>query len=335
MKKYVAIIILIFFASFSFSQYWKVQSENGEFMIKAFTESGENHDVVAFSDAGYDCFMDVKAQRGMELIAVKMILSDLIYIPVVALADNGEQMPIKAINEAGEILEVSGISRFGNTVRIAIMKVDGSFEDVYAVSDDGRKRIIAGVKFKEENIEMEIDYVPVVAHVKGLPEVDIETEETVWDIKAMGPAGNLDIIVLDRKGEERSVNALSAGGSFTMLNVKADVGRDLIAVKLRKGDKGIYMSALDHFGREYAVKAKAPDGSYLDITGGEVCGKTIDIKVIDADGNDYAVMAISPAGDLYDVRGIKIFDKDREGMIQGINGFEFFYAHVKALPPVE
>ncbi len=83
------------------------------------------------------------------------------------------------------------------------------------------------------------------------------------------------------------------------------------------------------------MKAKIADGKYLDIVGGENCGKTIDIRSHSPEGIEYLLSAISPEGDMYDIKGIKLLDKDQEGYVKGYKEFIFYYAHVKALPPVE
>jgi hypothetical protein len=314
-------------------QDWTIKS--GDLAIKAKGSSGAMLDVVAILDEGDDCFMDVKAINGSDIISVKLISTDSMYIPVMAVTAGGKTMPIVAVSASGEVYDVKGVSRAGNTINIAAI-VSGSLKEVHALSPDGKKRLIAGVKFQDDNIEMEIGDTKVVAHVKALPTTDVKTSETAWDIKATGNDGFiLDVVAINSKGKEYKVKALSAGGSFTLLNVKADIIRDMINVKLTKNDDGIFLTAIDYFGRLYPVKVKAADGTYLDIRGAENCGKTIDIRANSPSGVEYYINAISPVGDQYDVKGIKIMDEDNEGYLQGHTGLVFYYAHVKALPPIE
>jgi hypothetical protein len=336
MKRIIITMMIGLIASISvMSQNWAIQSKNGNYNIKAIDESGGVLDVVAMLDEGDDCFMDVKAIKGDLIYPIKMVASDSMYIPIAAITPSGGNLNLVGVNAMGEQYPVKGVSRFGNTIRIAIV-VGGSFEDLQATSPDGKERVVSGVKFNEENIEMEIGPTKVIAHVKALPTMDVKSEETSWEIKATGNDGSLlDIVALNKKGREYKVMAVSAGGSFAMLNVKAEVGRDLVPVKLIRKPEGIRMIAVDYYGRQFPLKAKVSEGKYFDIEGGENCGKTIDIKALSDNGVEYLMNAISPAGDMYDLKGIKVKDVDKEGYLQGLEGLIAFYAHVKALPPVQ
>ena len=337
--KYILSVIIFCLAFISnpitsFGQNWKLQSEDGMLTVKAFGNSGKVIDVVAVMEEGDNCFMNVKGIDGDEKIAVKLVASDSVYIPVFAITANGTKMSIKAVNGQGRQYDVKGISRFGNTIRIAAV-VGGSFHDIIALSEMGDKRQVAGVKFKDDNVEMEIGSVRIVAHVKALPTIEVKTEETVWDIKAMGSDGtSLDVIALNKKGKEYSVKAYSEGGSFALLNVKSDTGQDMINIKLTKNDEGILVTAIDYYGRKFPLKVKTADGKYLDVVGGKINGRSIDIRAYSPEGTEYTINAISPEGDKYDVRGLKIIDNEKEGYIQGHEGLVFFFAHVKAIPPI-
>lgn len=328
-------VLFTLFTGIITGQNWIVQSESGSMNIKAIEESGALLDVVAILDEGDDCFMDVKAVKGNKIFPVKLIASDSMEIPVAAVTPSGGNLAVVGIDAMGTQYPVKGISRFGNTIRIVIIE-SGSFREIVAVSPDGKIRTVTGLKFKEENVEMEIGPSRIVAHVKAIPSMEVKTAETSWDIKATGNDGSiLEVVAVGKKGKERSVRALSRGGSYAMLNVKAEVGRDMVPVKLIKRDGGIFMTAVDYYGRKFQLKAKKADGTYIDIIGGENCGKTIDIRAASKDGVEYMVNAISPEGDMYDLKGIKLLDVDKEGYLQGLEGLIIFYAHVKALPPVQ
>lgn len=332
---FITIMIGLMVSVSAKSQNWTIQSKNGNYNIKAIDESGEFIDVVAILDEGDDCFMDVKAIKGDMVYPVKMVASDSMYIPIAAITPSGGNLNLVGVNAMGEQYAVKGVSRFGNTIRIAVV-VGGNFEDIQATSPDGKERIVAGVKFNEDNVEMEIGPTKVIAHVKALPTMEVKSKETSWQIKATGSNGSLlDIVALNKKGREYKVMAVAAGGSFVMLNVKAEVGRDLVPVKLIRKPEGIRMVAVDYYGRQFPLKAKVAEGKYFDIEGGENCGKTIDVRALSDNGVDYLLNAISPEGDMYDIKGIKVKDNDKEGYLQGLEGLITFYAHVKALPPVE
>ena len=316
-------------------QNWELQSEKGSYTIKAVDESGDLLDVVAILDEGDDCFMDIKAIKGDVIYPVKMVASDSMYIPIAAITPSGGNLNLVGVTAMGEQFPVKGVSRFGNTIRISVIEA-GSFKDVNAISPDGKVRLVSGVKFNDDNIEMEIGPTKVIAHVKALPTTEVKTAETSWVMKATGNDGSLlDIVAINKKGREYKVMAFSAGGSFTMLNVKAEIGRDLVPVKLIRKDEGIRMIAVDYYGRQFPLKAKVAEGTYYDITGGEDCGKTIDIRAASDNGVEYLVNAISPEGDMYDIKGIKLKDTEKEGYLQGLEGLIIYYAHVKALPPVQ
>ncbi len=317
-------------------QNWMLKTKSDNYAIKAVDDMGNQMDVVAVTVEGDDCFMDIKVVSGEELIPVKLIASDSLYIPVAGVTPAGDMYALRAITEDGSSLPIKGVGREGNTLRIAALPRAGDFKDIVAYSTDGKTKQVAGVKFQAENIELSVNGVKIIAHVKALPQVEIKTTELNWDIKAVGNDGSqLEIVAVNKKGDEFAVQAKSKGGNFSLMDVKAITKREDINVKLRKDGNNIVLAAIDYYGRVFPVKVKLPDGSMLDIAGGQNCGKTIDITATGPDGTIYLLNAISPAGDMYDIKGIKIKDEDNEGYVQGLEGLVFFYAHVKALPPVQ
>jgi hypothetical protein len=318
-----------------YGQDWNVMTKNETHILKAQTKSGDLLNVVAMTDEGDDCFMDIRAVENGQYYSVKLIATDSMQIPVMAIKPNGTTLRIVAVSSSGEVYQVKGVSRFGNTIKLAAVSQSGSFKDIVAKSTDGKTKSIAGIKFEEENVEIEIGSTKIVAHVKAVPDNLAISDETVWDVKAVGNDGShLDLVAIG-KNKEYPIKAMSAGGSFTILNVKALAPRDNMAVKLTKTQEGIFLNAIDEFGRIYPVKIKMPNGKFVQVQGGDNCGKTIDIQAFDENGIHYLIHAISPQGDTYDIKGIKVKDEDTEGFIQGLKGLTLYYAHVKALPPVQ
>ena len=80
-------------------------------------------------------------------------------------------------------------------------------------------------------------------------------EAQVWHIKAIDPSGHLlNVKAIDADGGIHDVKAIEQTGNRYILDVKAFVGGEILAVKVLGSD--------DWFG---PVKAVRPDGSYLDI----------------------------------------------------------------------
>lgn len=339
MKKVISklgfIIVSILIITNLNAQDWIVMTKNGSHILKAQKNDGSLLDIVAMVDEGDDCFMDIRAVEKGQYYSVKLIATDSMHIPVMAVKNDGSTLNVIAIADNGEVYKVKGVSRFGNTIKLAAVSPSGSFKDLVAKSVDGRSKAISGIKFEDENIEIQIGKAKIVAHVKAMPLNLAISEETVWDVKAVGNNGSqLDIVALN-KDKEYPIKAMSAGGSFTLLNVKALSPRDNMAVKLIKTDEGIFLNSIDEYGRVFPINIKMPDGQYIPVQGGDNCGKTIDIQAFDENEIHYIIHAISPEGDVYDIKGIKVKDEDTEGFIQGLKGLILFYAHVKALPPVQ
>ena len=157
-------------------------------------------------------------------------------------------------------------------------------------------------------------------------------EAQVWHIKAIDPSGHLlSVKAIDADGGIHDVKAVEQSGNRYILDVKAFVDGDVLAVKVLRSD--------DWFG---PVKAVRPDGTFLDIkaiTADEQhldvkavsrAGHILDIKAIDGDRQFFGIKAVSPAGHVYDVKGIKMLEDDVELEI----GDTPIRAHVKALPQI-
>jgi hypothetical protein len=158
-----------------------------------------------------------------------------------------------------------------------------------------------------------------------------ETAQT-WHIKAVHPEGQLlRVKAIDAEGGIHDVKAVQQAGNPYILDIKAFVGSDVLAVKVLAQD--------DWFG---PVKAVHPDGSFLDVKAlteddqrldvkaVSRAGHVLDIKAIDSQHQFYGVKAVSPQGHVYDVKGIKMMD----GPVEMQMGQTAIRAHVKALPQV-
>ena len=336
---FVSFFLMVQVVMVAQTESWPVKAvlKNGEFLdVKAIDEDGNTMDVVAIVKEGDKHFMDVKVLQGDKILPVKMLVSNDYYVPVKAIGLNGKVIDVKAITEEGGILDVKGVSRAGNSLRIAAIAEDESFLAVKAVSPEGILRDVAGIKFSKENVEIEIDGVQVLAHVKALPVTQIRSEEPLWNVKVLMKDGqSLDVFAVDNKGNEHEVKAIAEGGNFHVLDIKAMIRSERHAIKLFKEGKKITMAAIDDFGRIYPIKTRTADGALLLLEGMSLKGNSIDIKAIATDGSQLAIKAISPGGDSYDVEGIKVKKEDKEGAVQGLAGSVVYYAHVKGLPPIQ
>jgi hypothetical protein len=157
-------------------------------------------------------------------------------------------------------------------------------------------------------------------------------EARIWHIKAVHPSGQLlNVKAIDGEGRIHDVKAIQQVGNRYILDIKAFVDGEVLAVKVLAED--------DWFG---PVKAVRPDGDYLnikaitaddrqlDVKAVSRAGHVLDIKAIDDEHQFYGIKAISPEGHVYDVKGIKMSDEPVE-MQMGETGIR---AHVKALPQV-
>jgi hypothetical protein len=343
--KNLIFILSVLFSGLLFNQnalaqedYWSIRAieDNGNFLeIKAIDQAGNMLDIIGVNRADGNQFMDVKALEGTELLAVKMLISNDYYVPVKALGKGGEIYDVKAITSDGTKLDVKGVSRAGNTIVMAAITANEKFINIKAISPDGRSREVRGIKFEEENLELELMGIKILAHIKAVPTPKVNTNELVWNIKAIDTDGNaMPVYAIGKKDKEYGVKALVQGSSYHLLDVKAIANWNELSIKLLKKDGMISLAAIDEMGNVLPVLAKTDEGKYLIIEGYSENGKLFDIKAIGPEGAKYAVKAISSSGDIYDVKGVKAKDRDEEGEILGIKYALFFHAHVKAFPPV-
>lgn len=340
MKKYIisAIVAIILPLSLIAQDItWNVKAVprfGTELDVNAHFEDGTILPVLAILKDGDRHFMDVKVIKDGVSIAVKVISCDQMYSPVKAITEDGKIIEIFAENNAGEKYEVKGVSRSGNTINLAAFVSEEKFIPLKAVSPEGITRDVAGVKFLLDNVEMEINGVKVLAHIKAIPTLEIKNVDSKWAISATNAEGDiLDIVAITDKGKELPVKAIMKGNSAHLMDVKVMSSLE-VAVKLMKIDEDYFVKAIDEFGRIYEVSAKDNKGNFYPVIGGEKRGNVIPILVEMNDGNKYPVKAISSAGDVFEVKGLKAIDNDVEGIISGWDVWIRYYAHIKALAPI-
>ncbi len=315
---------------------WEVKAfpKNGnEIPVNAYFEDGSIIPVTAILKDGDDHFMDVKLIFNNKELPIKLIASNDVYVPVKGITPEGKLINIKA-DFNGTLLDVKGVSRNGNIINIAAVDDDNKFWPIRAISPKGVTRDVQGIKFLTENVELEINGVSVIAHVKALPAADIKEVESKWSINAETMNGEmLELVCFNEKGKEYQIKANMEGSSANFMNVRGVSGTEIM-IKLVKTDKKIIVQGIDEFGRLYRVEAKAKNGKLLSVYGGERTGNVIPIFVLDDDNNKLPVVAISSKGNKFDVHGLKVTNEEVEGIISGLNVWIRYYAHVKALAPI-
>lgn len=300
--------------------------------VKAFDKSGKQYDVKALEN-GDTHIMDVKALDGANQFPIKVIASDDALMPVKAISTDGTLLDIKALDAEGGKLDVKGVSGSGHLIHIKAMGPDRALYGIKAISTSGQMRDIKGVSIGPEGEAMVVNGVKVRAHVKALPHGTDHDSDPIWNVKCVQPDGRvLGIKAVDKSGTLHDVKARLANGDVTILDIKALINGQEVAVKvLVSDDKLSPVKAVAKDGTIYDIKAITADGSTLDVKAVRRLGNVYDIKALAADGKEMGVKAISPHGLFYDVKGIKLLADDKEMELGGVA----VRAHVKALPQVE
>jgi hypothetical protein len=331
-------IILMPICLMSQSDIWSVKAvaDNGNTLpINAYFEDGTPVPVYAIYDEGNDHFMDVKAVHNGVKISIKLLTSDNILVPVKGISDNGDIMDVKAVDTDGTILDVKGVSRDGNTINIAAIQ-GGSNLPLIAISPEGVKRDVKGIKFLAEKIEMEFGDLKVISHVKALPTIEVGEIENRWDVLAYNDnKESMKLVAINKKGKEYPIQAEMQGKRPYFMNVRGQQSSLYIFIKLIKKDKGTVLTGIDEYGRLYDVRAKTENGESYEVVGGKTTGNVTPILVLGPNGQEYPVKAISSEGHVFDVKGIKAKEDEVEGMISGLNVWIRYFAHVKALAPAQ
>lgn len=333
---FLFLMFLIPLCAWSQNATWAVKAvdKGGKaYPVNVYLEDGTSVPVFAIYDEGNDHFMDVKGVHNGKKISIKLVRSSDMLIPVKGISESGAILKVKAEDPDGNILDVKGISRDGNTINVAAVISEGNYMPLKAVSPDGVERSIKGIKFLRENVEMDMSGVKVLAHLKAIPVIEVGDIDKKWEVAAITDDGqSLSVLAINKKGKEYPVRAFMAGKYPYLMNVRGEAPFDIF-VKFVKDDSGISVSGIDEYGRKYAIKAKASNDDLFDVVGGEQKGNVIPVFIMGPDGKKYPAKAISSGGHEFDVKGMKAKKSENEGLIQGLDGYIKFYAHIKALAP--
>ncbi len=330
------LMILLPFCVLAQNSTWAVKAvtKKGEALpVNVYLEDGTTVPVFAIYADGNDHFMDVKGVHNGKIISVKLVRTDDILIPVKGITETGNILKVKAEDSMGNILDVKGVTRDGNTINVAAVTAEGDYIPLKAISPEGVERNVKGVKFMLDNVEMEVGNAKILAHLKAFPTIDVGDIDNQWEISASTDDGqSLSVVAINKKGKEYAIKALMPGKYPYLMNVRAEASFDIF-IKFVKNDNGVVLSGIDEYGRLYEIKAKTTNGESFEVIGGEKKGNVIPIYVLGADSKKYPVKAISSEGHEFDVKGIKVMKSEIEGLIQGIDGYVKYYAHIKALAP--
>lgn len=158
-----------------------------------------------------------------------------------------------------------------------------------------------------------------------------QQDEIYWNVKAYrGESELLDIKAIDKYGKRYDVKAIQDSDDTSILNVKALVKGERIAVKvLVKGadDKFYPVKAIDKDGNILKIKALAKNGEVFDVKGYSRSGNLMHLRVISKDFKYYNIIALSPQGQVNAVKGVKMMDEEVETVYRGVE----VHAHIKAL----
>ncbi|MCB0782504.1 MAG: hypothetical protein KDC03_23695, partial [Flavobacteriales bacterium] len=152
---------------------WHVKAigTDGHFLdLKVRDPDGTLHSVKALYEDGNDQLMDVKAFVNGQRLDVKVLESNDELLPVKAIGADGQVHDIKALMADGTVLDVKAVARDGAILHIKAIAPDGKQLGVKAIGPGGQLRDVKGLKFRE-GTELTLHGVPVLAHIKALPQV--------------------------------------------------------------------------------------------------------------------------------------------------------------------
>ncbi len=306
-----------------------IHPEGGFLDIKALDKDGNIYDVKAIQNSDQRSLIDIKAFVGGKRLPVKILVSDDKYKPIKAVGEDGTIYDIKALTSKGDKLDVKGVGRSGNIIHIKAINKDGTFYGVKAISPEGKLNDVKGIKVTKENVECKINGVEVHAHIKALPPMECSGSNFIWHIKAIHPEGRLlDVMAIDKDGNTFDIKAIRESNQRSLMDIKAFIGEAQLPIKvLLSDDKYAPVKAIGEDGTIYDIKALTPEGDKLDVKGVSRSGNIIHIKAINKKGEFYGIKAISPEGQLNDVKGVKMYDKQLELKVSGVDVF----AHIKAI----
>ncbi len=159
------------------------------------------------------------------------------------------------------------------------------------------------------------------------------TEDIIWHVKAIHPNGRtMDVKAFNDRGDKFDVKALEDSDQSYIMEVDAFVSGKRVPVKvLVSEDEYKPLAAIDDNGNIYVLRAITPEGNYLPVKGVRKSGYIVHVKAVSEDGSFYGVKALSTTGKLRDVKGVKMYDKQLEVTLNGIE----VHAHVVALPQIQ
>ncbi|MCA8976233.1 MAG: hypothetical protein KDC98_16045 [Planctomycetes bacterium] len=139
--------------------------------VKAIDTDGAILDVKAVESDGNLHVMDIKALRQGQQLAVKIMAGEDDEGPVCAIRPDGTQLEVRALMPDGQRLAVRAVARAGNILHVKAIAADGSWWAVKALSPEGLHHDVKGVKMQAGPVEAEIHGLPILAHLKALPQV--------------------------------------------------------------------------------------------------------------------------------------------------------------------
>lgn len=152
---------------------WHVKAigTDGHFLdLKVREPNGTLHPVKALYEDGNDQLMDVKAFVNGARLDVKVLESSDEPLPVKAIGADGQVHDIKALMADGTVLDVKAVAQDGAILHIKAIAPDGTQLGVKAIGPGGQLRDVKGMKFRE-GTELTLHGVPVLAHIKAMPQV--------------------------------------------------------------------------------------------------------------------------------------------------------------------
>ncbi len=305
---------------------------DGRFLaIAAVDQTGALLDLTAIETPRNAHVLDVKVIKDGARWPVKVTFADGAETPVQCIAPDGTRLDVKAIAADGRRFDVRALTRAGNLLQIKALGPDGGIYGVKAISPDGHLMDVKGMKFGSERVEGTYSGVPVLAHVKAVPQVtEYATVERLWHVLAIDPHGwSLPVMAAARNGSLIPIEAIETPGNQHVMDVKALLGDERLPVKLMFGDaEHAPVQVIASDASVLDVQAIAADGRRFPVIGLLGAGNLSGIKAIGPNGAIYAVKAVSPEGFLHDVKGVKVLGERVEGTVSSVS----FHAHVKALP---
>ena len=163
--------------------------------------------------------------------------------------------------------------------------------------------------------------------------IKVHAQDVIWHVKAMHPEGyTLDVKAFDENGNHFDVKAVEDGEQTYIMDVKAYIKNSALPVKVLVSEEEYKpIVSIDENGKTYVLNAIGKEGQYYPILGVRKSGYIVHIKAVVPSGEFYGVKAISSTGKLRDVKGMKMYDKQLELTLNGVE----VHAHVVALPQIQ